>query len=217
MGEVCVRREAATADERISIAAHELRAPLVSILGFANLLGPRAAEDDDCAQALEAIHGEAVRALSIIDRLLRFGASPESLVPYPSRFDLRDVLEQQAKAFRVTCPARELRAEVDGTALPVEADRLWVSQVVANLLANAERYSPEGPPVTIAAERLDGRVSVTVSDRGPGFPAAQPSGLHGAGLGLAVCKELLAGCGGTIDVRSAPGEGTTVCFALPAA
>jgi signal transduction histidine kinase len=126
-----------------------------------------------------------------------------------------------------------LRARVKRGTPRVWGDRERVMQVVGNLLQNAERYSPVGAVVRVAAARVrPGRIEVAVSDRGAGISAEHlphiferlyqvrddrsPKHKGGAlGLGLAIVRSIVEAHGGTVSVRSRPGRGTTFRFSLP--
>jgi signal transduction histidine kinase len=112
-----------------------------------------------------------------------------------------------------------------------DADPIRVEQVLANLVDNAIKYSPRGGPIRVRIwPTADGRVGLSVSDRGNGIPPeaidhlferfyrveGAVAGVKGAGLGLFICKSLVEAHGGQISVESAPGVGTTFSFTLPA-
>jgi len=110
----------------------------------------------------------------------------------------------------------------------VRADRRRVAQVVANLLANAIKYSPAGGAVSMTAEALDGRVVVSIKDEGLGIPEESrhevflpfvrldsDADTEGTGLGLAISRRIIRRHGGELDFVSAPGEGSTFSFVLP--
>lgn len=109
----------------------------------------------------------------------------------------------------------------------VDADPARLRQVLANLLSNAIRHSPEGGEVRIGVEEEAGRVRFTVTDFGPGFPAdrlprlferAAPSAdSRGSGLGLSIAGDLVRAHGGTIEAVNGPGGGATVSFDIPLA
>jgi two-component system, OmpR family, sensor histidine kinase KdpD len=110
---------------------------------------------------------------------------------------------------------------------PVDVDQVLIEQVLANLLDNAARHSPDGTPVTIGAAARNGVVELSVSDRGPGIPAADRErvftmfsriGAEGrAGLGLAIARAFVEAHGQTIHVEDAPGGGARFVVTLPAA
>lgn len=114
----------------------------------------------------------------------------------------------------------------DGS-LAVSADPKRIFQVISNLLGNARKFTPSGGSVRLRAERRDGHVEVTVADTGPGIRAEDQAHIfkpywqeerakrHGAGLGLPIARGLVERHGGTLWVRSAPGEGATFGFTLP--
>jgi signal transduction histidine kinase len=111
------------------------------------------------------------------------------------------------------------------------ADRTRLRQILANLLHNALRHTPEGGLIVVDARPLGAQIELSVSDTGPGIPPAERERVFerffqverdgraevGAGLGLAIVKQLVEAQGGAIRVTSAPGQGTTFHFTLPVA
>jgi signal transduction histidine kinase len=110
------------------------------------------------------------------------------------------------------------------------ADQGAASRVLVNLLSNATKYSPPGETIVLQVEESPGgQVCIAVEDRGPGIPPEEQPWLFerfyrvkdtrsgGIGLGLAIAKGIVEAHGGTIGLRSAPGEGTRVWFSLPRA
>jgi two-component system sensor histidine kinase VicK len=219
-------------DELISIVSHELRTPLVSTLGFANLLLADTELVRETRRSVETIRDETIRVLSIVDNLLHFRRAGDGFSRHPSRFDLADAIEEQVVIFRTTAVSHDVRFERPAEPLVAEADREWITQVLTNLLSNAVKYSPDGGSITISGERMDGRLRISVRDEGIGIPADQRGkvfekfsrvetpemrDIKGIGLGLALCREILADHGGTIDFESLPGQGSTFFFELLAA
>jgi two-component system sensor histidine kinase KdpD len=111
----------------------------------------------------------------------------------------------------------------------VSVDPVLIEQVFANLLENAAKYTATGTTIELSAQSLPGRIAVEVADRGPGFPPGEEvklfdkfyrvkreSAQSGIGLGLAICKAIIAAHGGTISAANRAGGGAVFRFELPA-
>ncbi|MDB5098109.1 MAG: sensory transduction histidine kinase [Cyanobacteria bacterium RYN_339] len=223
-------------DRFLSILSHELRTPLNAIMGFASIL------DDEVGgpvtpvqhQYLGKIIGGTEILLALINDLLdmsRIQAGKFSLEPSPMRLEanLQDVTTYLgALADR---KAQALRLELPDALPAVLGDAQRVTQVLANLIGNAIKFTPRGGTVRIRAASLPGFVRVEVADDGPGIPPDQQGLLFqpfsqldssstraagGAGLGLSIAKALVEAHGGRIGVESAPGQGSVFWFTLPA-
>ena len=149
--------------------------------------------------------------------------------------ELEEIAEEALRLVRNRAEAAGLFLVLDFVDLPeVEADHRAVKQVLLNLLSNAIKFTPRGGRVTVRAERredaLGERVRISVQDTGIGIspqdlerlarPFEQVESQHskttqGTGLGLALSKSLVEMHGGLLDLKSAPGQGTTASFALP--
>ncbi len=217
----------------IADASHELRTPLTLIRGNAEigLTGPG---DPAQTQALTEIHSEATRMTRLVNDLLflaRSDAGSPAIDP--------EYVPVQWLTNRLTKPAEamarhhgaNLTTSFAGTGhLRVDPER--IEQAVLILVDNAARHSPDGESVHLACSTHDGQLEFLVQDRGPGIPPAeQPliferfyqvgeSGARergGAGLGLAIAKSIIEAHGGTIDLESEAGRGTTMRILLPLA
>ena len=218
--------------EFISTAAHELRTPLASVMGYAELLLqlgqlPRPEHRDYLQRILEKSEVLAHIIDDLLDlsriesgRLISLERTPTDLGAL-----LRDVVDQ----FRPGSPRHRLELELPATPLVLPIDREKVLQVMENLLSNAVKYAPGGGPIRVAARAQAKGCRIEVADQGIGMSRQQlarvfdkfyradasDTAVRGLGLGMTIVKKIVEGHGGTIEVDSAPGEGTTVTVLLP--
>jgi PAS domain S-box-containing protein len=214
--------------------SHELRTPLNAVLGFTQLLQLEAdaAQAADRGAKLSHIRSAGEHLLSLIDGVLDLaGLEAGHLALDLQPITLVDIVEQAlplvaAQAGRAGIGLHT--GHLDGTVL---ADRTRLLQVLVNLLTNAVKYNRPGGSVTVEAHEDGGRVALMVRDTGRGMNAEQLShlfepfnrlgieheGIEGTGIGLTIVKALVAGMGGTIEVTSQAGIGTTVLLRLPPA
>jgi len=230
------RVEAARQSQRDFVAnvSHELKTPLTSIQGFSQaLLDGTAATPESTARAARVIHEEAERMRRMVDELLilaRFDAGQMVMARNPVEIGplLRGCVEKLAPQAQTAEVALELD-EPEQLFVTGDTDRL--AQVFANLLDNGITHAPAGGKVTIAARRSDEEhaVEVTVTDTGGGIPADELPRIferfyqvdkarrrgRGAGLGLAITKEIVEAHDGTITVESVVGLGTRFAVQIP--
>ncbi len=227
-------RLASLQNEFVSRAGHELRTPLTAISMCAEtLLLGRERSEGERRQLVETLAAETARLRERIDRLLQWGRIESGRQRYEREpLDLRKVVAEAVRVSRPTFAARGQPLSVVAADGPVRVagDREALVDSVINLLANASRYSPEGAPVEVGVRREGSRARLWVEDRGIGIPGrelgkifqrfhrgATPSGNRdeGAGLGLAIVRDVVGGHGGRIEVESVPGEGSTFTLVLP--
>jgi PAS domain S-box-containing protein len=225
-----VARQGRELEELVSIASHELDEPVRKVASFARLLREGSGDrlDEEGRDYLARIARAARRMAALLDDLRTLSRVATATLPF-SPVDLREA------ALAVTAGlddlVRETGARVTIGALPVvEADLSQMEQLLSQLVRNAIRFAKPGEPpvVRVDAAIEDGVARLTVADQGIGFEQAhaerifQPfqrlhgRGVHeGSGLGLAVCRRIVARHGGRIEARSAPGEGATFVITLP--
>jgi signal transduction histidine kinase len=222
-------------DEFVLTASHELRSPLTSVQGFAELLLlEREKLAPQQAETVEVILDNTrhlVRLLNDLLDLARSDAGRLTIRPEPTA--AANLIEDAARMMRAQFDTRdqELHLEIE-TDLPwVDADRDRIRQVLVNLLTNANEYCPPRARVELKARAVDAEVEIDVIDNGPGIPeqqlehiferftrgdAGETQRVGGTGLGLAISKSLIELHGGTIAAESAPGQGSTFYIRLPA-
>lgn len=215
-------------------AAYELRSPLAVIRGYLSTITEyherlSATEIVDLVARSQAAVAQLEKLVNDLLLLAKLdaGALPRSMRVVP----LRDVVVGAVDQLRVAHPLRDFVFRSDATDTRVRGDRGQLRNVIADLLGNALKYSPEATPIEIAmATPGDGTVCITIRDRGPGVPAdeldrifsrfhrvrtAGNATVAGAGLGLAVCRGLIERHGGRIEASAPADGGLAVTFTLP--
>jgi len=214
-------------------ASHEMRTPLTTIRGYAELYRQGAIGPDELPNAMRRIEQESERMSRLVAELLELARLDRT-----SSLDLTDtdltelVTDAVADALAVE-PDRPVRTELPGTPLIVTADEPRLRQVLANLLGNVRAHTPPGTVTTVALRSEGEGALLEVIDGGPGMSAAdaarafdrfyrgsRPGELSaaatvGSGLGLAIVQAIAAAHGGYARLRSAPGAGTTVQVWVP--
>jgi two-component system sensor histidine kinase HydH len=209
-------RHLASLGQMSAVLAHEIRNPLASLKGNAQLLARSLPDGQKPRAKADRVVDEAIRLEHLTNDLLAFARSGEIKVA-----DADPAALLRAAASDVPGGGR-IRIEAGDAprTWPLDADRM--RQVLVNLLENAAEMS-EGP-IDAAVDRENGSLRFTIRDHGPGLPAADLERLfepfftkrtRGTGLGLAVCKRLVDLHGGTIVARNADGGGAEFSIALP--
>lgn len=222
-------------DEFVLTASHELRSPLTSVQGFAELLMlEREMLSSKQAETVEVILDNTrhlVRLLNDLLDLARSDAGRLAIESVPT--EVGDLVEDAVRTMRSQTEAKrqELSTAIESGLPRVSADHDRIRQVLVNLLTNANEYCREGASIRVMAGRDDAEVEIAVSDDGPGIPETQleyiferftrgDAGLTqrvgGTGLGLAISKSLVELHGGTIAAESTVGAGSTFRVRLPA-
>jgi len=220
-------------DEFISVASHELMTPLTALKGFAQLaqkIADKHSDNGNLKRSLEILNEEADKLIALVTRLVDMSRlQARRLDLCKEWFDLRALAESVINRLRATTSMHAFRLISDGP-VNVHADRDQIEQVLTNLIGNAVKYSPAGGAIEVRVEAHEGYVQVSVTDEGIGIPVdkqgrifdrfyqahAGPRGYSkGMGLGLFICREIVALHGGQIWVRSEEGWGSTFYFTLP--
>ena len=223
--------------EFLANMSHELRTPLNAIIGFSQLMGSQTFGPlgspkyrDYCTHILAS--GEYLtRVVSDVLDMARLEAGRERL--NYARFRAEQAVSRAVLDIAPTARAKGVAVRVEvGADVTVEADPLAVERILTTLMRNAVKFAPEGGLVSISAAAVAERVHFTVEDDGPGIAAediarlgrpfeqgyaVMANGMKGSGLGLAIANSLVELHGGTLRLKSRPGEGATALVTLPRA
>jgi signal transduction histidine kinase len=222
-------------DQFLSVASHELKGPLTSLLGFAQVLqtcgGPAPLPNQRYQQSLDVIATQAERLSRMIDLLLDATRIEAGRITLDRQIvDLGLLARQVVEEVQPTLDRHTVALHCVDEPVVVVGDELRLEQVLRNLIQNAIRYSPDGGPVTVRVERQGDRACVAVRDQGLGIPQealpqlfrrfyrVQRVGarqIGGLGIGLYLAKEIVSLHGGTVEVNSREHEGSTFTVSLP--
>ena len=242
IGELCdtinymsdeINRAERMKNDFISSVSHELRTPLTAIGGWSETLLAGGGEDpEEVMQGLTIIQKESNRLTRMVEELLDFARIESGRMKLEvETFDLSIELYEAVYMYENLLQKSGIRLNYDEDVEAnyfVNGDRHRMKQVFLNILDNAAKYGADGKRIDITLGRDGGKLVATVRDYGQGIPEAElpfvkekfykgSSKQRGSGIGLAVTEEIVTLHGGTIDIASTVGEGTTVTVTLPSA
>ena len=216
----------------VSDAGHELRTPLTSIRGFAELHRQGAVTDRaEAARVMARIESEAARMGLLVEDLLMLARLDEQRPLDIADVDLAPLVADAVADVRGVQPERPVASDVPGP-LVVRGDEARLRQVLANLVGNAIQHTPSDVQVSVRLRREDDAALLEVTDAGPGMPsevaqrvferfyradASRTRASGGSGLGLSIVASLVQAHGGTVELETAPGRGSTFRVRLPLA
>jgi two-component system OmpR family sensor kinase len=214
----------------VADASHELRTPVTTIRGYAELYrGGGLSDPDELTLAMRRTEQESIRMGSLVEDLLLLARLDQKPSLQAGAVDLGVLAVDAVSDARAVDPERPITASVaEGVA--VDGDEGRLRQVVANLVGNALVHTPPGTPVRVRVDRDEGDARLEVHDDGPGMPEtvsqraferfyradpARSRHAGGSGLGLSIVKAIVEAHHGEVAIASAPGAGTTVRVVLP--
>ena len=216
----------------VADASHELRTPVTTVRGYAELYRSGGlADTGELDEAMRRTEQEAVRMGTLVDDLLSLARLDAGRPLERSPVDLAAVAGDAVRDARAVEPGRPITVDA-GAPIAVDGDEGRLRQVVANLVGNALVHTEPGTPIAVRVRGDQGRAVLEVEDRGPGMDAdvaaraferfyrADPARTRhrgGSGLGLSIVDAVVKAHGGTTSIRTAPGAGTTVRVELPRA
>lgn len=218
-------------DTLMNIVAHDLKSPLNRIKGLSDLIEIEGELNANQKKYLGLIKDSTRAGLDLITDLLDVNALEVNREPEFSVFNLNTFLTERTNAFLPGASAKEIDIVLEQHVTePVESDHEYLSRILDNLISNAIKFSPRKTVVQIKSEMKGEYFSISVTDQGPGFNAAdlkfmyqkfkkltaRPTGGESSnGLGLAIVKILVDRLGGKIDLKTEIGKGSTFEILLP--
>ena len=224
-------------DQFLSMASHELKTPITSIRGQAQLALRRIAKQREVSSdistaytALEKIEQQTRRLDGLVEDLLDLSSIQAGKIPLQmSKCDLVEICRAVVEEQRLLS-SRTISLEIPPETVKIRADANRLSQVITNLVSNALKYSPDDKPISVRLSQDDDNITIAVEDEGSGIDReeqehifepfyrashARSSSKNGMGLGLAICKDIVERHGGSIWCDSHPGKGSSFFVRLP--
>ncbi|MCA8938506.1 MAG: two-component sensor histidine kinase, partial [Planctomycetes bacterium] len=221
----------------VANVSHELKTPLTSIRMFIEMLTlGRSSSPEEVQESLQIILRESERLGRLIDRLLDFNRlDRKTKVFNMTSMSLSEVLRETVKLYRVEEPSsqeRRIKLAIEPGLPYIEGDRDALREVILNLLANADKYSPTEKPIDVRLSREGRYLLLDVVDHGQGIPLKYHTRIfekfyrvndelsrqvEGTGLGLSISQQIAKAHDGVIEVDSAPGQGSCFTLRLPIA
>lgn len=211
--------------------SHELKTPLTSINGFAEMISSGTTDKDDTIKFAGIIHKEGTRLLNLIDDIISLSRLEGA--PRGQEFEVLElsrISEDIIIQLEIRAGDKDIDLQFQGEPVWIKGDSRMVEDLIYNLVDNGIKYTENGGRVTLSVfPESDGAI-VQVSDTGIGIPKADQSRIFerfyqvdksrskkvgGSGLGLSIVKHIVQSHGGSIDLKSSPGSGTTIRIKLP--
>ncbi len=212
--------------------SHELKTPLQSILGSAELLENGLVKQEDVPRFVGVIRTEAARLVALVEDIIHLSQLDEGVAPPKEQVELLELADSAASALRERAEERRVSIAVTGQAPPVYGVRSFLYELLYNLIDNGIKYNVDGGTVEAMLSAADGGgACVRVRDTGIGIPPEYHSRVFerffrvdksrskasgGTGLGLSIVKHIAQYHHAELTLRSAPGEGTEISVVFPA-
>ena len=214
----------------IANVSHEFKTPLTTIEGYAMLLQDQELSAEERADCAQRILDSAGRLSGLVTNMLMLSKlEQQTTAVEKAPFWLDEQIRQVMVGLEPVWGPKELQLELDLPPVKFNGNESLLYHVWSNLLSNAVKFSPKGAPLTVTLKEQGGRVTFSVTDRGPGmsedvqrhifdkfYQGDSSRKQEGSGLGLPLAKRVAQLCGGSITVQSKPGAGSTFTVTLPA-
>ena len=210
--------------------SHELKTPLQSIMGSAELIENGLVKPEDMKEFSDRIYKEAARLLTLIEDIIRLSQLDENVELAWENLDIAKMASDTAALLRDTAEKKNVKINLDCEQTEIYGVRQLYSEILYNLCENAIKYNKDGGSVTVSVHQKNGGIELTVSDTGIGIPPEHQSRVFerfyrvdkshskatgGTGLGLSIVKHAVQYLGGKIDLTSRVGESTKITVFFP--
>ena len=212
----------------ISDISHQTRTPVANLQLYAQLLAeqPLTGQGQRC---VEAIAAQSEKLQTLMEALVKSSRLETGLLTlHPEPGQLAPMVERAAAQYAPKAQAKQIRLTVGRTDGGALFDPKWTEEALCNLLDNAVKYTPDGGEVTVEVRPYEWFTAVSVRDTGPGIPEEEQANIfgrfyrapgtyqaEGLGIGLYLTRQIAAGQGGYVRVKSVPGQGSTFLLYLP--
>ena len=233
--EAALEQASRARDAFLTVAGHELKTPLSSVIGWAQYVQRQLArgESNEAAEKLDVVVDQARRLARLVEAFLEVVRIQHGAVMMAAeRVDLRQIAERTTRDVRKLYPQHELLLKLPEEEVLARGDPARLTQALGYLLENATKFSPQGGAVTVSVTAADGEARLAVQDVGIGIPAEEISRVFdqyyqidsdimtrrfgGIGVGLYLCRALVEAHGGRVWAESpGPQQGSTFTIALP--
>ncbi len=210
--------------------SHELKTPLQSIMGSAELIENNLVKNEDLPRFVGHIRKESERLVALIEDIIRLSQLDEQVEMNKEEVDMTSVIEEIMESLTDAAEAKNISVNVHGEGVKVFGVRRLLSEIMFNLIDNAIKYNVENGSINIYTKETESDIIIEVQDEGIGIPAEHQDRIFerfyrvdkshskdsgGTGLGLSIVKHALMYHHGAVYVDSAPGKGTTMRIILP--
>lgn len=210
--------------------SHELKTPLQSIMGSAELIENGLVKPEDMKDFSDRIYKEAARLLTLIEDIIRLSQLDENVELAWENLDIAKMASDTAALLRDTAEKKNVKINLDCEPSEIYGVRQLYNEIIYNLCENAIKYNKDGGSVTVSVHPKNGGIELTVSDTGIGIPPehrlrvferfyrvdkSHSKATGGTGLGLSIVKHAVQYLGGQIDLTSRVGEGTKITVFFP--
>lgn len=209
--------------------SHELKSPLQSIMGSAELIETGIVKKEDMPKFIGNIRSEATRLLTLINDIIKLSQLDEGTVLHEQEFDLYSLIQENIDILKDSAEKKNISVSLKGESLNIKSIRPLVSEIVYNLIDNAIKYNIENGKVNVTLSEDDKGVYFSVADTGIGIPPEYQERVFerfyrvdkshsketgGTGLGLSIVKHAVQDIGADIRLESISGKGTVVTVIL---